>query len=345
MKTFLRYHFLWASLIVALVIAASILALRPAALAQTNTPVAVSNTSGAALYLSGSASTSTSSTAVAVSLGALTAPSGNTNLATTIFDAGYVNVVIVNPSGTGQNITSGNLTLSDTLGALTPSIVYTLSNVSIAPGASQQFLLPLNSAVLKTVTLNLTYAANPSIVATVSALAVFSGYSPASTASDTLITTNGAGGPVSPRLAVQGLIRSTNPASASPYVAARTPDTFKTLANDVTSGNTAIWTPASGRKFRLIGYQVIVPGNAVYATTAGTVTVTFQDAAVGMPFTHVVQVGTTATSGVLYNSGWISLGNGVQSSTANNALNVNLALAGVGALTAGATVNVCGVED
>jgi hypothetical protein len=417
------------------------------------------NTFGRGLYLSAAGAVNTGSTSTALTIGTI-ADTGNT-----IFDASNLLLSITNPSGSGQAITGGNVQFTDTVGGLTSTITYTIPFASnLAAGANAVYTIPLNNGMLKTLTLNVTFAANPS-ASNLSATAVIRGagsstltdqftsgtlnsnaatvtlpvqgfagaggtisgsYSgsidfflstdggntyqrtlalvtlngsnssrvqdsvgsntacnfqiidlggashvqlnfngtyvsgsanvtlrttsgacvtPDFMAADTVITTNGTGGPQSPRVTVQGAIRSTNPASGSPFVAVRTPDVFKTLANDTTSGNTAIWTPASGRKFRLMGYQVIVPGNAVYATTAGTLTVTFQDATTATPFTHVVQVPTTAVNGVLYNSGWISLGNGFVSSTANNALNVNLALGGTGALTAGATVNVCGVED
>src|ERR1700676_4481518 len=63
----------------------------------------------------------------------------------------------------------------------------------------------------------------------------------------------------------------------------RTPTVFKTVSVAATAtGNTAVWTPGSGNKFRLLGLQVTAQG--LSATATGVVTVSFQDGAVAIPF-------------------------------------------------------------
>lgn len=122
----------------------------------------------------------------------------------------------------------------------------------------------------------------------------------------------------------------------------RTPDTFKTVAT-AANGNTALWTPAAGKKFRLMRYRIDVTGNAAAAAAAVKTISLFDGAAGATGQVHSVFVpGAALAAGALYTSGWIDLGNGYLSAAANNVLNVNLSTA----LTAG-VVNViaCGVEE
>lgn len=122
----------------------------------------------------------------------------------------------------------------------------------------------------------------------------------------------------------------------------RVPVVFKTVTT-AAGGNTALWTPAAGKKFRLMRFIVDVTSNA--ASAGGVVDeITFQDAAVAMPIGFSVfapAVAVTTTQGG-FTSGWIDLGNGILSSTINNALNVNLSAA----LSAGEVrVTACGTEE
>jgi hypothetical protein len=130
-----------------------------------------------------------------------------------------------------------------------------------------------------------------------------------------------------------------SPAQSFPYVRARTPDTRKTVAT-ATTGNTALWTPTSGKKFRLMRFLVNVTANA--ATSGGAVlTIDFQDSTTGLTLGQSVFVPATAvTTGgpPMLHSGWIDLGNGYLSAVANNVLNLNLSAA----LTSG-VVNVVAV--
>ena len=120
------------------------------------------------------------------------------------------------------------------------------------------------------------------------------------------------------------------------------PQIFKTVQASA-SGNTAVWTPATGNRFRLLKYRIMITGNATVAA-AGVVTITFQDATTATNLSHDVYLNTSAlgTVAFVYDSGWTDLGKfGYWSTTANNALNVNLSVA----LTAGnVRVEVAGVE-
>lgn len=123
----------------------------------------------------------------------------------------------------------------------------------------------------------------------------------------------------------------------------RTPGTFKTLAATA-SGSTALWTPTTGKKFRLQRYKIVVTSNASLAAGA-VLTIDLLDAAGALGQTHSVWVPTVAvTTGAppLYDSGWVDLGNGQFSALANNVLNVNLSAALV---TGVCRVIACGTEE
>lgn len=147
--------------------------------------------------------------------------------------------------------------------------------------------------------------------------------------------------------ALNGMVTASIPllgtgSSGSTGVRQRTPNIFKTVAT-AALGATALWTPAAGKKFRLMRYMVTVTDQATQAAP-GTVTITHLDAAADILQTHDVYVPAVAlvNSGSLYNSGWIDLGNGILSAAINQVLNVNLSAA----LTAG-TVRClcCGTEE
>lgn len=126
------------------------------------------------------------------------------------------------------------------------------------------------------------------------------------------------------------------------YARTRNIEVFKT-AQASASGSTALWTPAASKKFRLQRYCVQVTGNAVRAA-AGVVTISLLDAAADIAQDVDVWVPAAAlnNAGLLYNSGWIDLGNGKLSAAANNVLNISLSAA----LTAGnVRVLACGTEE
>jgi hypothetical protein len=117
---------------------------------------------------------------------------------------------------------------------------------------------------------------------------------------------------------------------------ARTPTVFR-RATTQTTGSTALWTPATNNKFRLLGYLIEVTQNAA-ASSAGVLTIKLLDSATDIAIDHQVFIpaaaGTTLGSG--YSTGLIILGTfGILSAAANNVLNLNLSFA----LTAG-QVNV-----
>jgi hypothetical protein len=145
-----------------------------------------------------------------------------------------------------------------------------------------------------------------------------------------------------------GSFSGTANASRQGYSLARTATIFKTVSVAATvTGNTAIWTPAAGNKFRILGFTITAQG--LSATAAAAVTVSLQDAAVALGFgTFDVFVPTAVNiqNGVdMISGGWIPLGQfGILSSAANNVLNFNISAAGAG--TAGTyRINVCGTEE
>lgn len=107
----------------------------------------------------------------------------------------------------------------------------------------------------------------------------------------------------------------------------RTPTTFKTVTA-TSSGNNAVWTPTSGKKFRLMGYAIYAPDD-VQAGSAGDIDVTFQDGStpIGLGFTFWAPDNTSTSNRHNDSSGAVQLGNGYLSSAANNVLNMNLSAA------------------
>lgn len=130
--------------------------------------------------------------------------------------------------------------------------------------------------------------------------------------------------------------------TGSNYDRPRTPGTFKSALLAAT-GN--IWTPTSGKKFRLMGYSIEVTGDAARAV-AGRVDLTFRDGAggsvIGPIHSLFVPTLTGTTMGLGFSTGWVDLGNGYLSSAANNVLELLLSAA----LTSGAArIVVAGTEE
>lgn len=114
-------------------------------------------------------------------------------------------------------------------------------------------------------------------------------------------------------------------------------------ASATASGNTAVWTPSAGRKFRLLKFQLFLTSDATIAS-GGLLTVKFQDATTDAGISVPVYVpGTGGTLAGGWRSGTVDFGGwGYISSAANNVLNVNLS----SALTAGSLgVIACGTEE
>jgi len=113
----------------------------------------------------------------------------------------------------------------------------------------------------------------------------------------------------------------------------RTPTVFK-RGIVTTLGSTALWTPAAGKRFRLMGYSWSVPNTA---TSAAGTTFGLLDTAAGI--CYLSEIGTT-TAGI---NGSVTLpGNGYLSVTVGGVLNVNL----TAALTVGELlVSAWGTEE
>ena len=109
---------------------------------------------------------------------------------------------------------------------------------------------------------------------------------------------------------------------------ARTPTVFRTVSATA-SGNTAVWTPGSGNKFRLLKLFVEVTDNASLAA-GGVLTIDIQDSSTTTNITFSVFVPTTAVTTVIGDGAEIQLDLGqfgILSAAANNVLNVNLSSA------------------
>ena len=109
-----------------------------------------------ALYVNATQVLNTAGTTTTVTLPNIS-EAGNT-----VFDITSAFLVITNPSGSAQTITSGNLTFSDTIGGIATSIVYPFpSTFTIASNSNGTLLIPVSRGVLKNAQVNLIFAANP----------------------------------------------------------------------------------------------------------------------------------------------------------------------------------------
>ena len=158
-------------------------------------------------------------------------------------------------------------------------------------------------------------------------------------AGDPLTTSGGPEATIAPQL-TQGYSRGSGTAG----LIDRVPDTFKTVSASA-SGDTAVWTPASGKKFRLLRVLVTVTSNASQSS-GGVMAIALGDDTTPINLTFDVYVPTTevTTGGApLFSSGWIDLGpTGILSALADNPLNVSLAAA---LATGACRVIVAGTEE
>ena len=107
----------------------------------------------------------------------------------------------------------------------------------------------------------------------------------------------------------------------------RTANIFKTITATA-SGDTAVWTPASSKRFRLMAYMIQLTGDSA---TAGGAVIDFllRDATTATAFafsTFVPAAGGTIL-GAVATSGFCAIMNGFSSAAVNNALNINLSAA------------------
>jgi hypothetical protein len=115
--------------------------------------------------------------------------------------------------------------------------------------------------------------------------------------------------------------------------ALRTPQVWNS-ALATAAGPTALWTPAGGKKFRLMGFSFAIPS---IATSVAGVIINLLDAAAAVGYVAAIGATTTAFAGtVVFN------GNGYLSAAINQVLNINLSAA----ITAGAVyVTAWGTEE
>lgn len=117
---------------------------------------------------------------------------------------------------------------------------------------------------------------------------------------------------------------------------------FTKDASATASGDTAAWTPTSGKKFHLKRFMIGLTADAACAT-GGDVDIVLRDSTTAIPGTKIslnVPLTAATTTGA-YFTPWIELGSGIRSVTANNVLNINLSQA----LTTGkAFVILAGIE-
>jgi hypothetical protein len=104
---------------------------------------------------------------------------------------------------------------------------------------------------------------------------------------------------------------------------AREPNVFK--ATTAVGTSSAVWTPAAGKRFRLLKYSIDLPAGA-FLTAAGTFTVQLEDATTSINFLHSIWLPGTAptptVASMAYSTGWIDLGKiGYLSTAVNNVLN------------------------
>ena len=119
----------------------------------------------------------------------------------------------------------------------------------------------------------------------------------------------------------------------------RTPNVFKTVST-AAAGNTALWTPAAGLKFRLMRVHMSITSNAAAAAAA----VLLSQLLDGATFFGISDNNYIPLAGVIqqHQNFVFDLGNGYLSAAANNVLNINLSFA----LTAGILdVTVAGTEE
>lgn len=119
----------------------------------------------------------------------------------------------------------------------------------------------------------------------------------------------------------------------------RTSNVFKSVTATA-AGNTAVWTPAAGKKFRLMKVYLKVTSNSTLAA-AGILLAQLFDGAAGV-IGVADNVFIPGSGNQVHQDYQFDLGNGYLSAAANNVLNINLSAA----LTAGVvSITVSGTEE
>ena len=122
----------------------------------------------------------------------------------------------------------------------------------------------------------------------------------------------------------------------------RTPSIYKTLLAAATSN--AIWTPAAGKKFRLMGFSIVLSADATLAVAGETVLSLVDNATnINIAFAFwVPSVALTTSLGTTNPVNFNLPGNGYLSLAANNVLNANLTVA---LATGKFSINAMGTEE
>ena len=121
----------------------------------------------------------------------------------------------------------------------------------------------------------------------------------------------------------------------------RTPNVFKSVVATA-SGNTTLWQPAAGKKFRLLGVKVEVSQNATLTTTGAILSIDIIDDPTTMYIVFDVFLPTAADTSLKLQDSLQSIGNGILSSAADRAVRVNLS---AGLLSGRVRVSSWGTEE
>lgn len=124
------------------------------------------------------------------------------------------------------------------------------------------------------------------------------------------------------------------PAPDLPAQPIRVANIFRTVVAD-TAGDTTIWTPAAGRRFRLMGYAISVAGTVA---SLGVQTIALSDSSDTFA-NHLAAVGATVLGDSQLGA---DLGQGALSQTADDPLVITL---GTTMTAGGVAVNVWGTEE
>lgn len=90
-----------------------------------------------------------------------------------------------------------------------------------------------------------------------------------------------------------------------------------------TSAASAVWTPASGKTLRLLGYRVHITPNRA-ATTEGTKSYTMTCAGTTLVTSYFHAPAASATATTPFETGWIDFEPGLKAAASSSALNVTL---------------------
>jgi hypothetical protein len=253
---------------------------------------------------------------------------------------------VINPAG-AATVAPTQLQESDDIS--NPTFTRTLSSGALGGGTLQRFntfirarywrvvvtngTTPQTSFELATCACNALIPADGSLPPAsqdIAAVAMFLAAATASTSDNQqLENTLGTSGPLQVEPFIYGgAFSGTANANLQGWSKPRTPTVFKTITATA-SGNTAVWTPGSGNKFRLLGYVISVTGDASLAA-AGRLSISLADAATTLNFIHQVYLPVAAPAAPLQQGFQVILplgAFGVLSAAANNVLNIQLSVA------------------